>query len=170
MNVCMLPARSLAALIISAALVGCSSDLYPRAPVRGKVTCNGKPTTGAVVVFQPIDAPDKTGRPQGHPGGASTGTVGEDGIFTLTALDGTSGEGAVIGPHLVIFKPPPTTTPKLTADDRSVMSAEEIKKWEEELSRRPVYPPLPCGNDITPGEVEVVAGDNFFEFTLSAKN
>jgi hypothetical protein len=159
----------MSAMCLTAALVAGCSNAYERAPVRGSVMCDGKPTTGAVILFQPLDVPEKTGRPPGHPGGASTGTVGEDGTFTLVALDGTSGEGALIGPHQVIFQPPPTTRPKLSADDRSSLTPEEIKHWEEEYSRRPVYPKLPCSNNVTPAEVEVKLGENQFEFTLQSK-
>jgi hypothetical protein len=50
------------------------------------------------------------------------------------------------------------------------MSPEEIKKAEEMNRNMPVYPPLPCGDAVTPGEVEVKPGDNVFEFTLGPKN
>src|SRR4051794_40604635 len=80
---------------------GCRSP-YAAAPVSGTVmTCEGKPAEGGVVTFTPLDDPGRTGRPAGHAGWASSGTVGPDGRFTLTALDGRSGDGALIGPHRV---------------------------------------------------------------------
>jgi hypothetical protein len=148
---------------------GCGSDAYQMAPVRGRVTCQGKPAVGGVVVFQPIDAPDKTGRPAGHTGSASRGTVEADGTFTLTAMDGKSGAGALVGPHRVIFQPPPTRRPTLSADDRASMSPEEIRQAEEMNRNMPVYPPLPCGDTLRPGEVEVKPGDNEFTFELQPK-
>ena len=129
----------------------------------------GPPAVGGVVTFQPIDAPAKTGRPAGHSGTASQGTVEADGTFTLTALDGTSGAGALVGPHRVIFQPPPTRRPTLSADDRAAMSPEEIRQAEEANSRMPVYPPLPCGDTVSPGEVEVKPRDNEFTFELRPK-
>ncbi|HXG12132.1 MAG TPA: hypothetical protein VNK04_20425 [Gemmataceae bacterium] len=155
--------------LVSGLVSGCGANPYRMAPVRGRVTCNGKPATGGVIKFLPIDAPEKTGRKPGHTGHPSSGTVGEDGSFTLTSMDGKSGPGALIGPHKVVFEAPPTRRPTLSADDRSVMSPEEIKAAEAELARRPVYPPLPCSTTITPGEVEVKPGDNYFEFTLQPK-
>jgi hypothetical protein len=149
-------------------LSGCSNP-YQRAPVRGRVTCQGKPATGGVVIFQPLDAPGKTGRPAGHPGGASSGTVGPDGSFTLTALDGKSGAGALLGPHQVLFEMPPTKRPPITADDRLVLSPAELKALQEDIARRPIYPPLPCSANITPGEVDVKPGQNEFVFTLPPK-
>ena len=149
--------------------VGCGSNSYQMAAVSGRVTCQGKPAAGGVVIFQPIDAPERTGRSAGHPGGASSGTVGADGTFTLKAQDGKSGDGALVGPHRVLFQPPPTKRPPITADDRSVLSPEELKALEQDIARRPVYPPLPCADKVTPGEVEVKPGKTEFEFTLQPK-
>jgi hypothetical protein len=160
---------ALAAAALAGLSGGCGSDPYQMAPVRGRITCQGKPAVGGVVTFQPIDAPGKTGRPAGHSGTASQGTVEADGTFTLTAMDGKSGAGALVGPHRVIFQPPPTRRPTLSADDRAAMSPEEIKQAEEANSRTPVYPPLPCGDTLTPGEVEVKPGDNEFTFELRPK-
>jgi hypothetical protein len=153
----------------AAGVLGCGSNAYQLAPVHGRVTCQGKPATGGVVIFQPLDAPERTGRPAGHPGSASSGTIGEDGTFTLKSKDGKSGDGALVGPHRILFQLPPTKRPPITADDRSVLSPEELKALERDIARRPIYPPLPCGEKITPGEVEVKLGKNEFEFTLQPK-
>lgn len=160
---------ALCAALSSSLVSGCGSNPYHLAPVRGRVTCQGKPATGGMVLFQPLDAPDKTGRPAGHSGSASSGTVGEDGTFTLTSMDGKSGTGALIGPHQVLFRPPPTKRPTLHADDRATMSPEEIKAAEEINRRMPVYPPLPCSAHLAPGEIEVKPGQNEFVFTLQPK-
>jgi hypothetical protein len=160
-------AVGLCAVLIGGLLTGCGSK-YQLAKVQGRVTCQGKPATGGEVVFQPIDAPDKTGRPEGHPGTPSRGTVGPDGTFALT-VDGKSDAGALVGPHRVLFRMPPTKRPALLAEERESMSPEEIKAVEEEFRQRPVYPPLPCSANVTPGEVEVKPGDNQFEFTLQPK-
>jgi hypothetical protein len=166
-------ARSRAALGAGAALAcallfgGCAGK-YDMAPVRGRVTtCQGKPAAGGVVVFQPLDAPDKTGRPAGHPGMASEGTVGADGTFTLTCLDGKS--GAIVGPHRILFRMPLTRRPTLTAEERATLSPEDIKAAEADLNSKPVYAPIPCGDKVTPNEVEVKPGQNEFDFTLPPK-
>jgi len=151
--------------IACTSLVGCG-DPFQTAPVRGRVTCQGKPAAGATIEFRPIDAPGATGRPQGNPGKPSTAVLGPDGTFTLVLVGLQPAEGAVTGRHRVLFKLPPRGQRKLSADDRAVMSPAEIKEWEEKLAREPVYPPLPCGPNISPGEVTVKPGDNEFEFTL----
>ena len=150
-------------------MAGCGSDPYQLAPVRGRVTCQGKPAAGGIVTFMPINSPEKTGRPAGFTGVASKGTVGTDGTFTLTSMDGESGAGALVGPHRVLFQPPPTRRPTLSADDRAAMSPEEVRAAEEANSRLPVYPPLPCGDTVSPGEVEIKPGDNEFTFELRPK-
>jgi hypothetical protein len=149
--------------------IGCGSNAYQQAAVRGRVMCQGKPAAGGVVIFQPLDAPERTGRSAGHPGSASSGTVGEDGTFTLKSKDGKSGDGALVGPHRVLFQLPPTKRPPITADDRSVLTPEELKALEQDIARRPIYPRLPCSERITPGEVEVRPGKNEFELTLQPK-
>jgi len=101
--------------------------------------------------------------------------VGEDGTFTLVCdlvADGKPGEqapGALVGPHRVTFTMPRTTRATLDADTKYVLSGAELKAEEERLARLPVYAPLPCGDKITPGEVEVKAGENEFEFVLTPK-
>jgi hypothetical protein len=163
-------ARSIVLLVAIVALMlsGCGNQ-YKFAPVKGRITCNGKPAAGGIIIFQPMDDPKKTGRPSGHSGMASSATIAEDGSFTLKAIDGTSGDGALIGPHQIIFQAPPTTRFTIPAEDRAVMSPEEIKATEEEIARRPIYPPLACSTNVEPAEVEVKAGSNEFEFKLQPK-
>ncbi len=149
-------------------LGGCENK-YGMAPVTGKVTCNGQPVVGGLITFQPIDAPEKTGRPAGQAGIASSATIGEDGTFTLASIDSKLGAGAVIGPHQVIFLLPPTTRPQLKPDEREVLPPDEIKQIEADFAKQRVYPPCPCSAAIQPGEVEVKAGNNEFEFKLPPK-
>jgi hypothetical protein len=154
----------------AALLSGCGSGAYELASVRGKVTtCEGKPAVGGTVIFYPIDDPQATGRPAGSPGREARGTVGEDGTFTLTSVGIEPVEGAITGRHRVEFEMPPTQRPALTAADKANLTPEEIKRWEEEYARRPVYEPLPCTAAITPSEVTVTPGENMLEFTLPPK-
>lgn len=151
-------------------LLGCGRSAYELADVRGRVmTCQGKPATGGVVMFQPIDDPAATGRKSGNPGRPARGTVGLDGSFTLATIGIEEQPGAVTGRHLVTFKMPPTKRPTLTSEDRVGMSPDEIKKWEAEFATWPVYSPLPCSDQIQPGEVTVKSGTNELEFKLPPK-
>lgn len=153
-------------LLAASILAGCGADAYRMVPVTGKVLCKGQPVAGGIITFQPLDAPAKTGRPAGQTGRASQGTVQADGTFTLAAINPQQGAGCLLGPHQVLFQLPPTTRPRLTADDKAAMSPDEIKKNEAEIAARPVYPSCPCSADIAPGEVEVETSGNHFEFTL----
>lgn len=148
---------------------GCGSNLYELAEVTGKVTCNGAPALGGWVIFEPIDAPEKTGRPPGEPGGVSRGIVKEDGSFTMTMDAKGSYEarpGALVGPCRVSFMPPRTEPVRWDPQD-DWLPEEDKQKLKEQLASYEVFEPLECGTIITPSEVEVTDGENEFEFTLS---
>jgi len=162
--------RILCVGLLVALVAGCRGNLYELATVRGRVmTCQGKPATGGTVTFHPIDDPEATGRKSGNPGREARGTVGEDGSFTLTTIGITPAPGAVTGRHTVEFKMPSTKKPGLLSDEKESMSPDEIKKWEAEFAARPVYAPIPCSDQIQPGEVTVKSGTNEFDFKLPPK-
>jgi hypothetical protein len=150
-------------------LSGCGgADSYEKAVVTGRVMCGDKPAWGGYITFEPIDAPDKTGRPEGNPGGRSVAQVDKDGNFRLTyeARGANSEEdGAVIGPHEVAWTPPQTEPRKWSAQD-NWLPEEEKAKLKAEMAAEPVYPKLNCGLAITPSQVEVQPGENNFAFTL----
>lgn len=89
--------RSVASLAVvglcAALLTGCGGsgeELPDTAPVRGKVTYNGKPLPGGTVMFHPQQ------EGQGNP---ATGDIQEDGTYELTTYN--TKDGAVLGPHKV---------------------------------------------------------------------
>jgi len=156
--------------LASAAICGCGGDLYQLVEVRGKVTtCEGKPAAGGKVTFYPIDDPEGTGRKAGNPGRQADGIVAADGTFTLTTIGMKPAPGVVKGRHRVGFEMSPTRRPTLPADDRATMTPEEAKKVEADFASRPVYPPLPCSDQIQPAEVTVKADGDQFEFKLPPK-
>ena len=160
-----------AALITMPLLCGCRENAYETVPVTGTVMCEGKPAWGGTIIFRPIDAADKTGRPSGNPGRAASGLIQEDGSFRLTVPAGAGKNdavGTVVGPHRVSFVLPISTPPKLSADDR-LLPPEEQEELKAALAKLPVYAELPCTTAISPAEVEVKPGENHFEFTLGAK-
>src|SRR4029079_4816660 len=159
-----MPRTLTAAVLLSIMLAGCKADPYKLVRVTGKVTsCEGKPAAGGVIVFAPIDAPDKTGRKAGNPGREARGEVGADGTFTLTTIGIPPKPGAVAGPHRITFEMPTGRRPALSAEDKSNMTPDEIKKIEAEFASRVVHPQLPCSDKIQPGEVTVKADSNHFE-------
>jgi hypothetical protein len=163
--------RRLGCAALGLVLLGCGSSEYEFADVTGKVTCDGKPAWGGVVIFEPLDAPEKTGRPKGQPGRRSQGLVQKDGTFSLTYTPGGGGsevDGAITGPHRVTFIQPQSTPWKWNPQDDWMEPAEK-EKLKADLASRPVYPALSCGSTLAPGEVDVKAGDNTFEFTLNGE-
>ncbi len=88
-------------------LAGCGGP-HNLARVSGRVTLNGKPLSGAAVVFQPVAADNL------NPGPGSGGFTDADGRYTLT-LTGTKTRGAVVGKHKVRITLVPDSDP---ADDR----------------------------------------------------
>jgi hypothetical protein len=164
----LLPLSRGAFLVLVVATIGGCSSAYPKAEVTGRVMCGDKPAWGGVVTFQPLDASERTGNPPGNPGGVSRGKVEEDGTFRLTyeARGGDAEEdGAVIGPHRVTFIMPMTEKRKWSNADNWIPEEDKVR-LQEQMANEPVYPKLACGNEITPGEIEVKAGSNDFAFTL----
>jgi hypothetical protein len=158
------------AVLLSALLAGCKSDPYALVPVTGTVTsCDRKPAAGGVVVFAPVDDPDKTGRKRGNPGREARGEVAADGSFSLTTIGIPPKAGAVTGPHRVTFEMPTGIRPTLAPGDKSNMTPDEIKKIEAEFASRIVHPVLPCSDKIQPEEATVKASGNHFEFKLPAR-
>ena len=149
-------------------LSGCGGDPYRAAIVTGRVLCNGKPATGGVVQFEPMDLPEETGRPKGNPGRGSTGIVREDGAFSLV-LNPKGGEanvpGALIGPHRVTFALPNTKPFEFSPEDLS-LPPEHQSLIEEMAAQTRVYEPLDCAASISPSKVTVRPGINNFEFVL----
>ncbi|MCA9068260.1 MAG: hypothetical protein KDA84_05020 [Planctomycetaceae bacterium] len=81
-------------------LVGCGgSEEFPTTPVSGKVTHNGQPVKGGSVTLMPVAKAE--GKSAGKP---ATGSVGDDGTFTLTTYKDK--DGAVVGKHRVSYSPP----------------------------------------------------------------
>jgi len=165
-----MPRSLIATAIFAVMLAGCKADPYALVSVTGTVTtCEGKPAAGGTVVFYPVDDPDTTGRKKGNPGREARGAVAQDGSFFLTTIGIRPERGAVVGKHQVAFEMPPTKRRTVSAEDRSNLSAEEVKKLEAEFANDPAFAPIPCSNKIQPEEVVVKTDGNHFEFKLPPK-
>lgn len=75
--------------IFLCALPGCERSPMKTAPVKGKITFNGKSIARGVVMFVPI-----------RPGPTAMGQIDSDGNYLLTTFK--NGDGAVLGTHLVV--------------------------------------------------------------------
>lgn len=142
-------------LILAFALcaVGCGNSKH--APVSGRVLVDGKPKKDLIVLFQPIGSDENP-----NPGKGSSGRTDEDGRYTLTVDDNTS--GAVVGKHRVaIF---------------TALADSELRIDEETGSEDGAPPPKsketipPKYNDMTELTYEVApAGTDQANFDLKTK-
>ena len=78
-------------------LSGCSdADRYDTTPVRGVVTCQGKPVANGTVNFTPMP---NQGKADGRRGRVALGMTDKDGRFKLTTYQ--NDDGAIVGKHTV---------------------------------------------------------------------
>jgi hypothetical protein len=98
---------------LSLLLVGCDPAPAPLARVHGKVTVNGVPLRGGIIVF----APDEK---RGNRGPLSHAQIKDDGSYELKAKEGM---GAAPGWHRITVAPPPD-------DNRLVNRLEQYRNPE----------------------------------------
>lgn len=138
-----LPVTVVAALVVGVTGCGKSGSEYQVAPVTGKVTFNGEPVPEGTVRFQPVS--EAAGK-AGITGKPATGSVGQDGTFTLSTYG--EDDGAVIGKHRVLYMP-------------KIVIAES---YEDEPT-----PSAYAGLVPKTDEVEIAAGPNQIEIELVKK-
>jgi hypothetical protein len=102
----------LGALGWTLALGGCSVDpnLPKLAKVHGTVTYNGKPLNSGHIVFTPA-----TGK-GGETGEVATGEISPDGTYEMTTF--STGDGAILGQHIVTVESRSGEMPKPDATSR----------------------------------------------------
>jgi hypothetical protein len=85
---------ALVGLAMTCGALGCDKSPYDLAPVRGKVTLDGKPLSGAKIMFAPIAKGEtkKVGKP-------AFGVLQSAGEFVLGTYE--PDDGAVVGEHWV---------------------------------------------------------------------
>jgi hypothetical protein len=88
------------------------------APVKGRVTCSGKPVAEAAVTFAPIGKSDK----DKEPGRAATGFTDAEGYYVLST--NKFHDGALIGKHRVTVQ----------LDDTNPARCGKLKKLELEVA------------------------------------
>lgn len=143
----------LAGLGIAVGIVGCGSGGHGTAPVKGKVTYDGKPVTGGNLTFAPLG-----GGTQADVGKPASGDVQSDGSYTLTTY--MQADGAVIGKHRVSYSAPTVETPEYKDED--------FKVAEDGTTIPPEPPPAGPFEGLIPKqtEVEVKAGENQIDVEL----
>jgi hypothetical protein len=86
----------LAAVTVCGFFGGCSGGEVATVPVHGKVTMGGKPLTGGIVSFQPVQIA------AGLPNHISQGAIQADGQYTLSSF--RPDDGAVPGEYTVTIQ------------------------------------------------------------------
>jgi hypothetical protein len=131
------PATALALFLLMLVVPACGSGNARVHPVHGRVTFNGQPTPGAMVVFHPAAKEmDNAARPSGQ--------VGPDGSFSLSTF--RPNDGAPEGEYNVAIvwlvadaKPDPTTEetpnrlPPRYSDPRTSDLHAKVSKGKNEL-------------------------------------
>jgi hypothetical protein len=87
--------RGLLCLLIVLLCCGCEAERFPIAPASGQVLFDGKPLSGAHVLFQPVPKGTEV-----EAGPESVGRTDADGRFTLSTI-APERSGAMIGTHRV---------------------------------------------------------------------
>src|SRR2546430_2471266 len=79
--------RGLLLALIGSQALGCGGNPYRMAPVRGRVTCQGKPAAGGPVVVQALDVP-----PRARPASGPARTVRDkETVMAVSSLGKTAG-------------------------------------------------------------------------------
>jgi hypothetical protein len=142
------------ALLAVLALIGCGGASYELAPVKGQVTCQGKPVPGGTVTLSLIAEGEET--EMAAP--PASGIVDENGNFTLT----TQGQpGAAVGKHKITFTMPEVERTESGGGDPE---DEAERKAEQELAQK--LAKIPCRRPARQ-EFTVEAGGSTLDLKLS---
>jgi hypothetical protein len=127
-------------------VAGCQRSPYELAPVRGKVTIDGRPVSQAKIMFAPVENADNA-----NPGKPAFGLLREDGSYALTTYE--IDDGAVVGEHWVTL----------------VNLAREARAMQAKPERRSTA--VPSFSQISvPRRVTVVPGkENQIDITLTRR-
>jgi hypothetical protein len=135
------PLRGIVVVGLAAAalsLSGCGGAGLKTAPVRGRVTYQGRPVPNGTVAFIPDG------------GTASTGEIGPDGSYTLTTV--RKGDGAIPGRHKVVITALKDTT------------GQAVEAWGP--LPPPIIPTKYMNLATTDLRAEVKDGENTIDFDL----
>jgi hypothetical protein len=133
--------------LVAALLAASCSGASSLHPVQGKVTYQGGPAKGAVVVFHPKASDDlKTMRP--------SGVVDENGTFTLSTIK--PGDGAAAGDYVVTITWPEEAKPgKVTSTEPPPEPVDRLKgRYADRAKSTFTAQVKPGKNDLPPFVIE----------------
>ena len=139
-----------ATLLVAVCVAGCGPKVTKTEGVTGTIKLDGQPQADVNVYFVPVDA-------GGSNGYAKTD---ENGFYKLQTLTGAAEAGTTPGKYKVKFDY------QIREDDGTMMeNGEEIPKYKSVSGLAKKW-----NNEETSGvEVEVVPGDNTFDFEITSK-
>ena len=112
-----------AAGLVLVFLAGCGGPVM--APVKGRVTCNGKPVAEAAVTFNPAARSEE----DKEPGKPATGFTDADGNYVLSTFKNY--DGALVGKHRVTVMLDDTNPAKCKREKQFVR---EVRAGSNELA------------------------------------
>lgn len=148
-----LKSLSLGIALFAVVCMGCGAGVKI-APVRGRITINGRPVTEGQITFYPVA------------GNMAYGSIGADGEYRLTTFD--NGDGALVGKHQVVI-----LATKITGPPSPATLEEELRigggggtlpadsgglEW--------IVPEKYSDRSQTPLTAEVKPGSNTIDFSL----
>lgn len=114
-------------LTLGLATLGCGAEGPATYPVRGTVTCQGKPVPHGTVIFNPVATTQPPAR----------GTIGPDGTYELTTY--RSRDGAMAGEHKIIVNATTKVDPNLEVGQPGYQAPESLVPTEySSLSTTPL--------------------------------
>jgi hypothetical protein len=154
--------------VLSLTVAGCGgggADLPDLGTVSGKVTMDGQPLAGAVVIFTPVSGP-----------GSSTGVADEAGEYKLVFRQAI---GAVVGSHKVsiskrkaedlsLHDQQAGTGPDAPAAAAPVAGGHGQNAGDAGATRDPAETIAAKYNDATELTADVKSGDNSIDFALTS--
>lgn len=127
---------------------GCGDGRIARYPVQGSVSVDGKPATGAIVIFCPVNATGELEKLR------PMGTADSAGNFTLMTIDPE--DGAPVGDYKVLVKWPAPASQAETRDGRpGALGPDRLKGKYYNLDTTPLAAKIePKSNELAPFQLQ----------------
>ncbi len=131
---------SVVAVVLLTTFVGCSGSKFEFADVEGSVTLDGQPVPEAKVVYMPMASSD-----DGEAGPYSQGITDAEGRYTLSSVEPSPHDGAVVGQHKIVVSTKRAHLDPDRLDVEIIDSPETIPHQYTYYKRTPLTHEVPSG-------------------------